>query len=192
MASTTELRMLLFRIRQQLTAHPVFVRGKGVPVDDPARPREIAELEKLGLQLSLAIRELQNRTNSLGVRAQNLWNVPHKDRFSAAASIRSQQADVDEVLKLANDLNALLQDMLRRSGLIGEGELSQGVGELIEKLFHQATMHGEVPHMPRGLAYSKPVTGQFAGSLEGATILAFMALHAYLYVLKRGGKTAGR
>jgi hypothetical protein len=188
MATHSELRMLLYRIREQLVAHPVFSRGSGVPVDDPAKFRELGELDRLSLQLSLIFRELKNKSNLLNVREQNLWNLPHKDRYRAAASVHSQQAEVADILELAREIQRLLEELLRKSGLIGEGELSQGIGEFIEKLYHQAHAHGEVQNMPDGLSYRSPGKGEFGGTVEGVTILVFVALRAFVYAAKRAGR----
>jgi hypothetical protein len=180
--------MLLFRIRGRLIEHPVFSRGTGVPVDDPGHVRELEELDRLSLQLSLALRELKSKSHLLGVREQNLWNVPRADRYRAAASVQDQQSEVSDVLKLARELQTLLEDMVRRSGLVGEGEASQNIGELIEKLYHQAHTHGEAQSMPDWLAYTSPTKGEFAGSVEGVTIFVFVAMRALIYLAKRGSK----
>ncbi|MGA7106371.1 MAG: hypothetical protein WBY75_01405, partial [Terracidiphilus sp.] len=171
MATVSELRMVLFRIRAKLVEHPVFTRQRGVPIDGPSHDTELAELDRLGLLLSLVLRELGNRSNSLAVREQNLWNFDPQDRFRAAASIRSQQAGVNELLALTGEIQSLLEDLIRKSGLLGEGEVAQGIGELIEKLYHQAYEHGEVNGMPDGLSYASPKPNEFAGSVEGVTIL---------------------
>ena len=186
MAALTELRMVLYRIRQQLVAHPVFTRGTGVPLDDPAHDRELEELDRLSLQLSLLLRELKNASNLLDARRQGLGNVPREDRYRAAASLQSKQADVSALFSLAREIQGWLEDLLRKSGLLGEGEMAQGIGELIEKLYHQAHTHGEVHNMPDGLSYTSPTKGEFGGSLEGVTILVFVALRAFLYAAKRG------
>jgi len=188
MAGISELRMLLCRIREHLIAHPVFTRGTGLPVEDPSRDRELEELDRLSLQLSLVWRELKNRSNLLAVREQNLWNVARKDRFRAAASIRSHQAEVADLLTLARQVQSLLEDLLRKSGLISEGELAKGIGEFIEKLYHAAHAHGEVQNMPYGLAYTSPAQGELGGTVEGVTILVFVALRALVYAAKRAGK----
>jgi hypothetical protein len=180
--------MLLYRIRGRLIEHPVFGRGTGVPVDDPGQVRELEELDRLSLQLSLVLRELKSKSHLLGVREQNLWNVPRSDRYRAATSIQGQQNELNEVLKLAIEVQKLLEDLIRKSGLIGEGELSQGVGEFIEKMYHQAHSHGEVQNMPDGLAYISPSKGEYAGSVEGVTIFVFVALRALIYMGKRAGK----
>jgi hypothetical protein len=185
-ATLSDLKLLPYRIRGHLIEHPVFSRGTGVPVDDPAHAREIAELEQLSLQLSLILRELKNKSNLLGVQKQNLWNVPRTDRYRAAFSVQSQQAELHEVLKLAKELQALLEDLMKRSGLIGEGELAQGIGDFIEKMYHQAHAHGETQNMPDGLAYVPASKSELAGSVEAVTIFVFIALRALLYMTKRG------
>ncbi len=185
MASVSELRMVLFRIRGKLVEQPVFTRQTGVSVDDPAFKSELQELDKLGLQLRLVIRELQSKSNLLNVREQNLSKVPHQDRFRTASSIHSQQADVNELLSLGREIQKLLEDLIRKSGLIGEGEIADGIGKLIEKLYHQAHAHGEVNGMPDGLSYTSPKPNEFGGSVEGVTILVFVALRAFIYLAKR-------
>jgi hypothetical protein len=185
MASVSELRMVLFRIRAKLVEHPVFTRQRGVPIDDSALDRELAELDRLGLQLSLVLRELGNRSNSLAVRERTLWNFAPQDRFRASASVRSQQAGVNELLALTGEIQTLLEDLIRKSGLLGEGEVAQGIGELIEKLYHQVYEHGEVNGMPDRLSYVSPKPNEFAGSIEGVTILVFAALRAFVYLAKR-------
>lgn len=186
MATLSNLKLLLYRIRGHLIEHPMFSRGSGTPVDDPSHARELTELDQLSLQLSLILRELKNKSNLLGVREQNLWKVPRTDRFRAAASVQSQQAELYDVLKLARELQALLEDLMNRSGLIGEGELSQGIGEFIEKIYHQAHTHGETQNMPDGLAYVPAGKSEVGGSVEGVTIFVFVALRAWLYLRKRG------
>jgi len=160
----------------------------GVPIDDPAFSSELDDLNRMSLQLSLVFRELKSKSNLLSVQEQNLWNISPKDRYSAAASVRSKQADVNDVLKLAREIQELLEDLFRRSGLISEGELSKGIGEFIEQLYHQAHAHGEAQNMPDGLSYRSPSSGEFGGTIEGVTIFAFVALRAFVYWAKRNGK----
>jgi len=188
MATLSDLKLLLYHIKGHLIEHPVFSRGSGVPVDDPAHARETAELEQLSLQLTLILRELRNKSNLLSVREQNLWNVPRADRYRAAASVQSQQAELYDVLKSARELQALLEDLMKRSGLIGEGELSQGIGDFIEKMYHQAHAHGETQNMPDSLAYVPASKSELGGSVEAVTIFVFVALRALLHLRKRGGR----
>lgn len=185
MASLSQLRLVLYRIRARLVEHPVFTRQRGVPIDDPAHYSELNELEELADQLRLVLRELRNRSNLLTVRTQALWNIDPQDRFRARDSIRSQSNELDSVQALAHEVQKLLEDLIRKSGLVSEGEIAKGVGELIEKLYHEAHAHGEVHGIPDGLSYSSPGPNHFAGSVEGVGILVLVALRAYIYAAKR-------
>ena len=188
MATLPELKLLLYRIQGELVEQPVFVRGSGVPIDDPSHDREIAELDRLSLRLSLILRELKNKTNLLGAQQKGLRKVPHADRYRAAASIRSQQTEVDDVQRIAREIQELLEDLIRRNGSISEGEIAKGMGELIEKLYHQAHTHGETQQMPDGLSYMPATKGEYAGSVEGVTLFVFVALRAWISLMKRRKK----
>lgn len=185
MATTSDLKLLLYRILDHLRNHPAFAREHGIPVDDPAYFREIEELDRMSLQLSLILRDLKSKSHLLQLHAQSLWKVPRAERYASAASVASQQAELQEVMKLAHQVQELLEDLIRRSGLIGEGELAQGIAELIEKFYHQAHTHGEAQHMPDGLAYVPASTSLQGGSVEGLTIFVFVALRAFQYLKKR-------
>jgi hypothetical protein len=186
MASTLgELKMALVHIKGKLFQHPVFTRRAGLPIDDSGRTRELEELDALNFQLSIVIRELRNKSNSLTGRQASLWGMRPEDRYRAAASIRGQQAEVQEVLRLAAEIQQMLEDLIRNSGLIPEGDVAEGLAKFIEQMYHQAHTHGEVHNVPDRLSYvPAPAHGEFGGSIEGVTILVFMALHAYTYALK--------
>src|SRR5664279_4004740 len=170
MASLSDLQLLLYRIKTHLVDHPVFVRGTGSPVDDPAHDRETKQLDVLSLQLSLIVRDLKSKANLLGLREQSLRVTNRGERYNEAASIRGQQADLNEVLKLAFEIQGLLEDLIRRNASLGEGELSQGLGEFIEKMYHLAHQHGETQQMPDGLSYLPAGRTQAGGSVESVTI----------------------
>lgn len=71
MATLSDLKLLLYRIRGHLIEDPAFISGTGVSVDDPAYARERDVLDRLSLQLSVILRELKNRSNLLGVQEQS-------------------------------------------------------------------------------------------------------------------------
>jgi hypothetical protein len=43
--------------------------------------------------------------------------------------------------------------------------------------------------MPDGLSYVSPKPNEFAGSVEGVTILVFAALRAFVYLAKRKNRS---
>ena len=186
MATLTDLKLILYRIHNHLLAHPAFMRGTGTPVDDPAHAREIEELDRLSWQLGLVMRDLKSKANLLRVREQNLWNTSRQDRYRAAASVHDQQSDMEELLKFANSLQALLEDLIESNGKIGEGELSQGIGEFIEKMRRAMHTHGESGQVADGPAYIPAAKSQLGGSVEAITIFVFVALRVLVHIRKGG------
>ena len=174
-----ELKMALIQIKGKLIQHPVFSRGAGLPVDDPGSTTEIEELNRLGVRLSIIVRELRNKSASLTGREAGLWGMKPDQRYLAKASIRGQQAELQEVLRLAAEIQKLLDDLIRKNGLLEEGEIAKGVSEFLEHVYHDAHHHTEVHSNPSQLSYiPAPAAGHFAGSLEGLTIWIFVALRA--------------
>ena len=185
MPTLPELKMLLYRIQEELPKQHAFLHGKGVPVDDPSYNRNIEELERLSLRLSLILRELNNKSNLLLAQKQGLHKIPQPQRFGAAASLRSREIETNEVLRLAQDIQKLLEDLISRNGQIEEGEVAERIGDLIEKLYHQAHLQGETQHIPDGLAYMPAAKTNYAGSVEAVSLLVFIALRAYIHLAKR-------
>lgn len=185
MATLSDLKLLLFRIRGHLIEHPVFSRGSGTPVDDPAHARELAELDQLSLQLSIIVRELKSKANLLSLHEQNLWSLPRGERYRAANSIHSRQFEVEQVRKLANELQTLLEDLIERSGLLSEGELAEGISHLMKQLYHGAVTRGETQGIPDGLSYVPASQSHLGSTLEGLTLFVFVALCALRYLRKR-------
>jgi hypothetical protein len=176
----------LLKIRQALVGHPVFARGSGVPVDDPAYVREADELERLSDSLDLLVRNIRNHQHLLSARERGLWNIPRDQRYGPASSIAQQHAEVQRLLVTANELRRLLDDLLRRNAKISEGDIADKVGEFIKQWYerahvsHQASLVGHNPGTP---SYLPP--GQFEASPEAATIAVYAALRALAYFMKK-------
>lgn len=157
-------------------------------MDDPAYARESVELDRLSLQLSLIVRDLKSKANSLNLQEQKLWSIPRADRFKAAASVHGQQLEVEQVRKQAIELQALLEKLIERSGLLHDGELADGFAKAIEQFAHQAHISGEAQGIPDQLSYVPASKTELNGSLEGITIMVFAALSALRYLKKRNQK----
>jgi hypothetical protein len=184
MSTLNDLTNQLTRIQQRIVAHPVFGRGTGLPVDNPGYVREADELERMSAELDIVIRNTSSHLHLLSANQQGLWNVPRERRYSAAASIHQQQLDADRLMRTANDVRKLLNDLMRRSGRVSDGDIADKVGEFI-KHWHEThshqTGHSEpVPHAP---AYLPP--GHFQASPEAATIAVYAALRALAYFLRK-------
>jgi hypothetical protein len=192
MSTLNTITAHLFKIRQTLVSHPVFARGSGVAVDDPANVREAEELERLSDSLDLLLRNLRNHQPLLSAREQGLWNIPRDRRYAAASSVGQEQADVQRLMQAANELRRLLDDLLRRNGTVSEGDVADKVGEFVKQWYERAhaSQHStEVGHNPGAPSYLPP--GQFQASPEAATIAVYAALRALAYFMKRKkGKAA--
>jgi hypothetical protein len=181
--NTSALSANLLNIRQRLARHPIFVRGHGLPQDDPAFTSEMQELVRLSERLALVIRELRSRSNLLQAQAQGLWKVPPERRWRPAESIRQQDRELQQVLEMAADIQRLVEDLIRRSGLVAEGDVAVNIGELVNKLYQQSHSDGLIgAHPPSYLPYAP---GHFEHTAEGATILVFVALRALTHLFKR-------
>ena len=192
MSTLNTITAQLLKIRQTLVGHPVFARGSGAVVDDPAYAREAEELDRMSGSLDLLIRNLRNHEHSLSARERNLWNTPRDRRYAAASSIGQGQADVQRLMQTANELRVLLDDLLRRNGTMSEGDIADKIGEFI-KQWHErahASQHStQVGHNPGAPSYLPP--GQFQASPEAATIAVYAALRALAYFMKkRKGRAA--
>jgi hypothetical protein len=189
MCSVTAIKAHLDLIRQNLLQHPVFVRGAGVPIDDPAYTEETRRLYELDQKLEILIRELKSHRHLLSAQEQALWKTPREQRYSPKSSISDQQRGVQELLRTAADIQKLLEGFIRRSGLLTAGELDKGVGELIGQLFNQSGTAATLLPSPRPM-YKPLVPGQFNESPEAAAIAVVVALRVFIHLYRRKSAAA--
>lgn len=185
MASTEALRVLLFRINNQILQHPTFTRDGGVPVDDPAYYRESQELERASLQLGLILRELKQKANLLNIRTQGARFAPLDQRFRVS-SMKGQHDELRSLNEMARNLQKTLEDLIRKNGNLGEGETAEKLAEFIEKIFKQAETHSETHDVSHGLEYTN-YHAPHVGGLEGIVIPIFILLRVLNY-LRRNRK----
>lgn len=190
MTTLGSLRMALLQIRQRLIQHPVLLRGHGVPRDDASYRTEIAELDRLANWLALILRDLKSHGHMLNARERGLWNIPRERRWVDASRLRQQDAELAGVLELAAEVQRLLEDIIRKSGLVSSADAVANIGELIDKLYHQAHTGHLVGDLGGGPVYAPYRPGQFEASPESAVIMVFVALTALKQLLKRGGSAA--
>ncbi len=188
MKSLAPIQAQLDLINLQLIQHPIFFRGAGVPVDDPGYVEEASQLESLSQKLAILVRELNHRMHFLSVQEQDIWKVPRDQRYSRTQSIDQQQESTRDLLRTAAEVQKHLEDMIRESGLLTAGEVAKGVGEIITNLYEQSH-HIEVTGLSTPV-YKPLVPGQFNASPEAATIAAFVALRAWIWLRRRRTSTA--
>jgi hypothetical protein len=187
MSTLTSVSALLLSIKLQIVKHPVFTRGTGVPLDDPAYMHEAEELERMSDKLALLIRNINNHRNLLSAQERGLWNVPRDQRYRAASSIAQQQGETGRLLEAASDLQKLLQELMRRNGMLSDGEIAEKITEFIKE-WHEHAHSGhqtQIDSHPAGPAYQPLQPGHFQGSPEALTIAVWAALRALAYYMKR-------
>jgi hypothetical protein len=189
-SSLTNLMGLLFEIRRQILLHPVFVRGTGVPVDDPGYATEMETLDRLSQRLDLVMRELKNKQHGLDARERNLWNIPRDQRYGPASSVAQQQEDVAKLIRTACELRKLIEELMQRSGLISQSDMVSSACDLINQYYEQAhEYHESVPSIPFFIPKSPE---QFQASPQAALIAVFVAMRAlqFLYKKKKGSSSS--
>ncbi len=185
MANTSQLKRWLIYLQGKLLQHPTFIRQHGVGVDDPAYQREVDELEQIQGQLALIVRENRSKVNQLTAKQQGLWKLAHDERYRAAASLKSQLKEVEDLERQAKQVIGLLEDLMVKNCDLGEGELAEGISKMIEGSFEALHAHGESQGLPYPMSYIPAHQLKLGNSIEGVTILVFAALHAYISILKR-------
>jgi hypothetical protein len=178
------IRTQIDHVRRTLLTLPVFVRGTGVPVDDPAFGEDTSQLERIKQTLEICLRELKNNRHLLDVQRQALSNLPREARYPRASSINQQQKDADDLLRTAADVQKQIEDLIRDSGLISKGELAKGLSEFISKFYAESPHPGIAA--PGALPiYTSLPPGHFNTTPEAATVAIFVALDVLTRLLKR-------
>jgi hypothetical protein len=189
MNSMTAMKAHLDIIKQNLLQNPISFRGAGLPIDDPAHTEETRRLYELNQRLEILVRELKNRRHLLSAQEQAVRKTPREQRYSPKSSILNQQQSVEELLRTAAHVQKLVEDLIRRSGLLTEGELDKGVGELIGQLFSQSGGSGTLLPSPHP-TYKHLMPGQFNESPEAAAMAVVVALRVLIHLYRRKSAAA--
>ncbi len=139
--------------------------------------------------------DLKSQSHLLRAREQNLGNIPRERRWVPRSRIRQQDTDLARVLEAAAEIQQLLEDLIRRSGLVSQGDAAADIGDLINKLYQQSHSGHLIGDPSGGPAYHPYQPGQFEASPEAAAIVVFIALRALGQLFKRareGTASVGR
>jgi hypothetical protein len=178
------IRSQFDHIRRSLPTLSVFVQGTGVPVDDPTFGNDIKQLERMKQTVAVCLRELKNNRHRLVARRKALSNLPREARYSQASSIDQQQKDTDDLLRTAAEVQKLIEDLIRNSGLVSEGEIAKGMSEFINN-FYTESPHSQITAPGALPVYTSLRPGHFNVTPESAALGIFVALHVVLRLLKR-------
>lgn len=188
MATLTNLKQLLYSIRKQMLQRPVFYRGTGVMRDDPSFHDEIRMFEDHMARLSLVMKALDSNQTSLQVRKQNLRRIPRDVRYQAEASIDSQEKEIDEILRLANELKVQLTELASRNSTYDKGQMVISAMETVQHQYHLKHDLQQMIEAPSGPAYEGIAPMMHADTIEGATILVYLALQGLVKVMKKAAR----
>lgn len=87
---------------------------KGAPEEMQERNLRTAELERIGDDLRLIARDLQNEQNLLQVMQRNLSSIPLDKRYSASQSLDQRQKNLQRVKKEAEQLAEAVRDLMKK------------------------------------------------------------------------------
>jgi hypothetical protein len=132
MANLVAMRRQLMAFRTALIQMPVFSSGR--PDSDEKADRQTAQLENIGLQLQLILRDLINSENLARVQHGNLRKVPLDQRWSATQSVEQRIREVAEAVAEAQNLADQVKDLLQRNGIITPIQAAKKTMDLIEDL----------------------------------------------------------
>jgi hypothetical protein len=139
MASLFVIRGQLAAIRSQLLQMPVFSSGR--PDSTDAAGKQAAQLEKIGDQLELILRDLKSSQHLALLQLDNIRKVPPEHRFAAKQSAEQKSRDLADVAGEAEKLVTLVKDLLRRNGLISPIQAAKNTMDLIQDLEKHLPLH---------------------------------------------------
>lgn len=162
----SSLEKVLRAIEEDLSRDPEFLIDSGKSVDDPGYGKQTKRLEALMAQLSLAIKDLQNRPHPLGQGALKALKYARsiEKKLKAASERASTQSKAD-----------LLKDA------------SENIREYLEKLqeldhiheYHNSMIEAPVPDP------SHVGAKQYLETFEASMVLLFTIIAGYVQRRKR-------
>lgn len=108
--------------------------SKARPKRCKERNLRTAELERIGDDLRLIARDLQNEQNLLQVMQRNLSSIPLDKRYSASQSLDQRQKNLQRVKKEAEQLAEAVRDLMKKNGFLSPIQAAMKVQELLENL----------------------------------------------------------
>jgi hypothetical protein len=180
MANLTAMRRQLAVIHSTLGQMPAFSMGR--PDSDEDAKKQATQLDNIGQQLQLVLRDLKSRDQLAQLQVDTLRKVPIDQRWSMTHSVEQKQRDVVDITSEAQKLADLVKDLLRRNGLISPIQAAKKTMELIEDLEKHLPSHTKtITHQPsQRPVYTGPEAG--AGPLQAESLVPLITL---IYVAVR-------
>jgi len=172
MANLIAMRRQLSIIHSALVQLPVFSSGR--PDSDESANKQAAQLDNIGQQLQLILRDLKSSDHLARLQFENLRKVPLDQRWSAARSAEQKTRDVADAASEAQRLVDLVKDLLRRNGLLSPMQAAKKTMDLIEDLEKHLPSHTNTGTLQ---PTSSPVyTAPSAGPLQMESLVPLITL----------------
>lgn len=181
MSKLADIGRLLSHLRLKLIQYS---GEQGLTVGDPEFPRKIDELNRMNETVGLSMRELKSALHAANLREQGLWTIPRDNRYGPTASAKDQKRQIDDLLRDAAEVQALVEKLL---GRICSGNEMEGV-DTVAKLIELATGHesGTAEQvLPKYPAYVPASQAHLQASPENAVIMAYVAIRGLVIVSKK-------
>jgi hypothetical protein len=88
---------------------------KGAPDEVQERNLRLAELERIGENLRLIVRDIQSEQNRLQAMQRNLGSIPRDNRWSTNQSLDQQQKNLQYARKQAEDLAEAIRQLMQEN-----------------------------------------------------------------------------
>jgi Rad3-related DNA helicase len=118
---------------------------KGAPDEPQERNLRVAELERIGDNLRLIVRDIQSEHNRLQAMQRNLGNIPRDNRWSANQSLDQQQKNLQNARKQAEDLAEAVRQLMQKNGFLSPVQMTMKFQELVEN-FERSAEQGQAIH----------------------------------------------
>jgi hypothetical protein len=119
---------------------------KGAPEEVQERNLRVAELERIGDNLRLIVRDIQSEQNRLQAMQRNLGNIPRDNRWSANKSLDQQQRNLQNARKQAEDLAEAIRQLMQKNGFLSPIQMTMKFQELFEN-FERSAEQGQAIHL---------------------------------------------
>ena len=118
---------------------------KGAPDEPQERNLRVAELERIGENLRLIVRDIQSEQNRLQAMQRNMGNIPRDNRWSTNQSLDQQQKNLQNARKQAEDLAEAVRQLMKKNGFLSPIQMTMKFQELVEN-FERSAEQGQAIH----------------------------------------------
>jgi hypothetical protein len=142
-----ELSMVTTRLQlMQQQLHPMMnAFFQGAPEDVEERNRRLAELERMGENVRIIVRDIRSEQNRLEVAQRNMGGLPRDNRWSANQSLNQRQQDLQNAVMQAQGLAESIRQLMDKNGFLSKPQMAMKLMDLIENM-EKSAEQGQAIH----------------------------------------------